>query len=196
MTLDVHNPAAFDSAFRVSSIRLEAREFFAARIRDALNGRDFALVSPDIGGFKRVQLLAELFEGDKAAAISLAVCEKRRSAGVVSGGLFAGDVRGRPAWILDDMIVGGGTMMRATKQCRAHGAQEVHLLATHALLTRATIDDLLAAGADTVTITDSVAPFPEAIADHAAVTCVGIAPLVADCLGEVLGASGPGKKSR
>lgn len=189
-TLDVHNPAAFDAAFRIPGIRLEARALFAERIRGALRGRAFALVSPDIGGFKRVQLLADLFEGDDASAMSLALCEKRRSAGVVSSGFFAGDVRDRPVWIVDDMIVGGGTMMRAAQHCRDHGASEVHLLATHGFMTGETLDALFAAGADSVTITDSLAPFSGAICDRKGVTCLEIAPILADCLREIAADTG------
>lgn len=192
-TVEVHNPAAFDSSFRIPTIRLDARALFVGHIRDARGGGDIALVSPDIGGFKRVQLLADLFEGSGADLPTLAVCEKRRVGGVVSGGLFAGDVRGRVAWILDDMIVGGGTMERAIGLCRDHGAREVHLLATHALMTAGTVDRLIAAGADSITVTNTVAPFGAALGDHPGLAVLDIAPVVADCLRDLAGGTGTGE---
>jgi ribose-phosphate pyrophosphokinase len=185
-TLEVHNPAAFDTAFRIPTIRLDARPLFAARIEAVRAGRRFTLVSPDIGGFKRVQLLADLFENAQSDAPTLAVCEKRRSGGVLSGGLFAGDVASRPVWIVDDMIVGGGTMKEAVARCRDHDAAEVHLMATHALMTPDTVDSLLEAGADSITVTSSVAPFADDFTGRHGLTILDIAPILADCLREVM----------
>src|SRR5208337_1828913 len=56
-----------------------------------------------------------------------------RDLGKVTGQMFAGDIEGRTAIILDDMITTGGTMTRAAAACRAHGAAEVIAIATHGL---------------------------------------------------------------
>jgi len=87
--------------------------------------------------------------------------EKRRSAGVISGTHLAGEVDGCAVYIVDDMICGGGTILRAAKAVRAHGASEIHAIATHGLLTK----DAVTAFAettlvDTVCVTDSTAPDP------------------------------------
>jgi ribose-phosphate pyrophosphokinase len=59
--------------------------------------------------------------------------EKTRSSGVVSGEVLAGDVRGRTAIIVDDLISTGGTLVRAAKACRAAGATRVFAAAAHGL---------------------------------------------------------------
>ncbi|HSH49517.1 MAG TPA: phosphoribosyltransferase family protein, partial [Halomonas sp.] len=76
---------------------------------------------------------------------------------IVSGDLFAGDVAGRAVWIVDDMIVGGGTMLRAAQACRARGAAEVHLAAAHALLSEEAIQSLADPAITSVTLTNSAA---------------------------------------
>ncbi len=62
-------------------------------------------------------------------------------------------------FVVDDMIVGGGTMLRAAKACREHGARAVHTLAAHGLFSPAAGELFSGDVIDTVTVTDSAAPF-------------------------------------
>lgn len=164
MTLDVHNPAAFQNAFRCPTRHLSTDRLFASAIAARASGVPLAVVSPDPGGVKRAQLLREALEAELGRGVPFGFMEKRRSAGVVSGQHFAGEVAGTAVQIVDDMICGGGTILRAAEAARAHGAAEVHAIATHALLTDAAVDALTATCAiDTLTLTDSV----NLAADHA-----------------------------
>ena len=55
-----------------------------------------------------------------------AFADKHRSSGAcVSGDLFVGDVAGSTAFIVDDLISTGGTLLRAAKAARAAGARQV-----------------------------------------------------------------------
>ena len=182
VTVEAHNPAAFDNAFRIPAVHLDARRLFVNHVRERAGDAPFALVSPDIGGFKRVQRLAESFGEEERERLTLGLCEKRRSAGVVSGGFFAGDVKDRPVWILDDMIVGGGTMRRAIRASLEAGASEVRLVTTHALFDAEALQDLLDTGAREVVVTDTVAPLGEALTGHAKVEVLSIAPMLAQCI--------------
>src|SRR5262249_26278657 len=56
---------------------------------------------------------------------------KYRSAGVVSGDAVVGDVAGKAAIIIDDLISSGTTMVRAAEACQARGAISVYAAATH-----------------------------------------------------------------
>jgi ribose-phosphate pyrophosphokinase len=81
MTLDVHNLAAFENAFRCPSTNLEAIQLFIAHFVRLLGHEKVAVVSPDIGGAKRAEqfrraLAAELHDEPAAAFV-----EKRRSGG-------------------------------------------------------------------------------------------------------------------
>lgn len=164
VTLDVHNLSAFQNAFRCRTLHLDTRKLFAADILAQGGDGPIAIVSPDGGGIKRAELLREALAALSPQSVDFGFMEKRRSAGVVSGSHFAGDVSGRRVWIVDDMIVGGGTMVRAARACLAHGATEVHLLATHAMFTESTAARLDDPAINTVTVTDSAASAEAAIA--------------------------------
>jgi ribose-phosphate pyrophosphokinase len=157
VTLDVHNLSAFQNAFRCRNIHLDSRRLFSDAILDVAGPGPIAIVSPDSGGVKRAELLREALEVVAGRPVAFGYMEKRRSAGVVSGGAFAGDVAGRQVWIVDDMIVGGTTMLRAAQACNAAGAAAVHLLATHALFSAASFASLVNSQVCDVTVTDSVA---------------------------------------
>lgn len=191
-TVEVHQPAAFDSGFRIPALRLDLRAALVEHIRAASAGRPVALVSPDLGGAKRVQLLAESFPEPERSDLALGFCEKRRSEGVVSGDLFAGDVAGRDVWIVDDMIVGGGTMRRAIATVRAAGARQVRLAATHALFAPATLDSLLEAGCAGVTVSDTTAPLAEDLRGRRGLDILPVAPLLAEAAGRLTAGPEPG----
>ena len=184
VTLDVHNLAAFQNAFRCRTLHLPTDALFAREIAARSGARVAAVVSPDPGGVKRAQLVREALEEETHRDVPFGFREKRRSAGVVSGTHFAGDVRDCAVYIVDDMICGGGTILRAAEAVRAHGAAEVHAIATHGLLTEAAVASF-AQGAtlDSVTLTDSVAPFAvrtESLGGR--LRMVSCAPLIAEAI--------------
>lgn len=156
IVLEVHNEAAFDNAFRCETIRLEAAGVFKDVIRDLVRDRPFVLVSPDIGGIKRVQHLRTVLEAAGLVPSELCFLEKLRSAGVVSGEAWVGDATGREAIIYDDLIASGGTLLRATQAARQAGAIRVHAMAAHAAFTPETQQLFGPDGPDTITVTDSV----------------------------------------
>jgi ribose-phosphate pyrophosphokinase len=88
------------------------------------------VVSPDPGGTKRADVFREALEKAVGRPVGKAFADKRRSAGVVSGDLFVGEVEGATALIIDDIISTGGTLVGAA---RAAGAKQVVALVTHGL---------------------------------------------------------------
>jgi ribose-phosphate pyrophosphokinase len=135
VTLDVHNVSAFQNAFRCRTEHLEARELFAAHCAKALGGESVAVVSPDLGGAKRAERFRESLASRLGRPVPGALIEKYRSEDVVSGEGVAGDVTGRTAILIDDMISGGGTVVRAARACRAMGAKAVWAVVTHPVFT-------------------------------------------------------------
>src|SRR5690606_39015732 len=85
VTLDVHNLAAFQNAFRCRTLHLSVDRLFAADIAARAEARPLVVLSPDPGGVKRAQLLREALEEAIGRDVGFAFLEKRRSAGVVSG---------------------------------------------------------------------------------------------------------------
>jgi len=133
MTLDVHNVAAFENAFRCPATNLEAIPLFVEHFARLLRHEKLAVVSPDIGGAKRAEqfrraLAAELHDEPAAAFV-----EKRRSGGVVTGELLVGEVRDGAVIIFDDLISTGTTLQRAARRCREAGATRIFAAATHGL---------------------------------------------------------------
>lgn len=132
VALEVHNMAAFDNAFRCQSVHLEATALFVKHFAAQSAGHEYAVVSPDIGGVKRARHFQERLEGTLGCTVNFALMDKKRSRGIVSGTLFAGDVAGRCAIVVDDLISSGTTAARAIDACRRAGAVRVEFAATHA----------------------------------------------------------------
>jgi len=183
VTLEVHNLAAFQNAFRCAAEHLDARRLFVDQLRPELAGEDIVVVSPDAGGAKR----AEAFRRTLAAAldrdIASAFMEKYRSRGVVSGEALVGDLDGRTAIILDDLIASGGTMLRTARKARAQGARRVFAVATHGLFVEGANEAMADAAFDRVLVSDSVPPFRLTdTAARAKLSVVSAAPLVGEAI--------------
>lgn len=159
ITLDVHNIVAFQNAFRCQSVHLDTRLLFAQRAVDLVGDDLVVVASPDPGGVKRAQLFRETLEAKLGRPVGSAFMEKRRSAGVVTGSLLIGELQNATVLIIDDLISTGGTMVRAAKACREHGARNVYAFAAHGLC----VGDAAAAISDTsiakTFITDTIPPF-------------------------------------
>ncbi|HTO05284.1 MAG TPA: ribose-phosphate diphosphokinase, partial [Opitutus sp.] len=132
VTMDVHNLAAFQNAFRIRTEHLEAKsllaEYFAPLVRD----ENVTVVSPDAGGVKRAEDFRQALGRATGRMPLSAFLEKHRSEGVISGSALIGDVAGRIAILVDDLISSGKTLVRGAATCRAHGATHVFAAATHA----------------------------------------------------------------
>jgi len=158
VTLEVHNPVAFENAFRCRSIALTATPLFvdyARRLRD----ENLCVVSPDTGGAKRAELFRETLEVACGRPVGKAFADKHRSAGVVSGDLFVGNVRDATALIIDDLISTGGTLVRAARAARAAGARRVMALAAHGLFMPGADEALADPSLERVIVTNTVPAF-------------------------------------
>ena len=176
VTVTTHDLAAFQNAFRCATEHLDVHVFFAHALKGRLTGRRVSVVSPDPGGEKRVELFREALERTQGAPVGKALVDKTRSLGKVTGELFGGDVAGRTAIILDDMISTGGTMARAAAACRAQGASEVIAVATHDLFVGGGEVVLSSEAIDEIWVTDSLPP-PQALTEAAARGRARIAPI-------------------
>lgn len=183
--LDVHNPAAFDNAFRVPTEHLSALPLFGDHFAATLPvNAAVAVASPDVGGIKRAQLLRELLERRLERPVELVFVEKRRALGVVSGGTVCGDPGGRIVIVLDDLCASGGTLLRASRALHEAGAADVQVAFTHspspaglsALAGSRDISDIV--------LTDSVGPALAAVPAtvRKRLRILGIAPLLAQAI--------------
>jgi ribose-phosphate pyrophosphokinase len=183
MTLDVHNIAAFENAFRCPTIHLDSRALFAPRLHALIGADPVVVASPDPGGVKRAQLFRESFERMLGRPVGAAFAEKRRSGGVVSGELLVGEVQGATVVVVDDLISTGGTMRRCAETCLDQGATRVIAVAAHGLFTGAAAEAISAPALARTLVTDTVPHFrlpPALIGTH--VEVVGAAPLFAEAI--------------
>jgi ribose-phosphate pyrophosphokinase len=183
VTLDVHNPAAFENAFRCRTQELEANGLFVAHFAPLLAGSAVTVVSPDAGGIKR----AEQFRLQLATAlrqpIDLAFAEKHRSEGKVTGEALVGDVAGKVAIIVDDLISAGSTVARAAGACVDRGALRVYAAVSHGIFADTANAVLARAPIDRIVVTDSIPPWQ--VTDpslRAKLAVVSAAPLFAEAI--------------
>jgi len=156
--LEPHNPAAFDNAFRIPAEHLHARAPLADALLAHLGDSPLAVVSPDTGGAKRAAAMRHLLATRTGREPATAFLDKHRSEGVVTGDTVAGEVAGRTAVIVDDLIAGGTTISRAARACRERGADRVYAVVTHALFAPGAERLLQDPAVDRLFVTDSVAP--------------------------------------
>lgn len=165
VALDVHNPAAFDNAFRVPTDHLSALPSFAEHFAATLPAdARIAVASPDVGGVKRAQLFREQLERRLQREVELAFIEKRRALGVVSGGTVVGEVAGRAVLVIDDLCASGGTLVRTAASLHAAGAAAVHVAVTHAPYPPGLHALAVAPHLDEIVITDSAGAAMQSVA--------------------------------
>jgi ribose-phosphate pyrophosphokinase len=181
VTVDVHNLSAFQNGFRCRGVNLDTRRLFAHEIASRAGDAPISIMSPDFGGVKRAELLRQTVEIVRSKPAGLAVMEKHRSGGLLSGGLFAGEVADHDVWVVDDMIESGETMLRAAQACRDRGARSVHLLATHAFCEAQEVQCLLDAAITSLTVTDTAGRIVMGTPDPR-IHALSVAPMVGKCL--------------
>lgn len=158
LALEVHNSAAFDNAFRIPTQHLESAELFAEHFARLTAGTEVVAVSPDTGGIKRAEQFRRALEQRSGRPVGSAYLEKFRSNEVVTGGRLIGELGGKTAILVDDLISTGTTLLRAGLACQAAGAVRILGAAVHGLFTggSALLDSPVF---ERIAICDSVPPF-------------------------------------
>jgi ribose-phosphate pyrophosphokinase len=190
VTMEVHNPAAFENAFRRPAVALNAAPLFVdyARTLAMTPGQDrnnerLCVISPDPGGAKRAELFREALETAVGRPVGKGFADKHRSSGVVTGDLFVGDADGATALIVDDLISTGGTLLRAARAARKAGARRVIAMAAHGLFMPGSAEMIADPAIDRLAVSDTVAPFRlEGIAQRDKIDTVPAAPLLAETI--------------
>jgi len=159
VTMDVHNLAAFQNAFRIRTDHLEATGLFVAHFAARLADEPrVTVVSPDIGGVKRAERFRQVLGHAMKRELSAAFLEKARAKGMMRGGKVVGDVTGT-AIVIDDLISTGGTLLHAAAACRENGAAKVYAAATHGVFTGGAARLFSGEELDRVVVTDTIPPF-------------------------------------
>jgi len=124
-------------------------------IRQHFNS-DLVIVSPDAGGVERARAFA------KRLNTSLAIIDKRRDEDQkVKAMYIVGEVEGKSAIIMDDMVDTGGTLTEAAKALAENGALSINACCTHAVLSGNAIGRIEESAIENLIVTDSIPLQPE-----------------------------------
>lgn len=118
---------------------------------------DIVVVSPDVGGVARARAFAK-----KLDDAPLAIIDKRRQAHNVAEVLnVIGDVRGKTAVLVDDMIDTAGTITEGARLLKQEGARQVYACITHPVFSPPAIDRLSSGIFEEVVVTNTIPVLPE-----------------------------------
>ncbi len=174
LTVDLH-AGQIQGFFNIPVDHLYAAPVLHEYIRTC-DFRNLVIVSPDAGGAERARDFAKRLDA------SLALIDKRREMANVSRIMHViGDVKGKDAIILDDMIDTAGTTTQAAQALRDNGANRVFAACTHAVLSGPAIERINDSVLECVVATDTVA-LEEKMAQCSKLKVVSVAKLLAEAI--------------
>lgn len=174
MSVDIHTmqiQGFFSVPFdNISPYHLFAREIKNILTKEKLGEEDLVVVSPDHGSVTRARNFAELFR-----QASIGIIDKRRPKPNLSESVnLIGEVQGKIAVIVDDIVDTGNTLIGATELLKKHGAKMILVCASHGVFSNDAITKIQKAPIDYFFITDTI--------DHpllSKIKVISVAPLLA-----------------
>ncbi len=177
LTMDLH-AAQIQGFFDIPVDHLEGLIIFSDMIIDIMKGQDksdFILVAPDMGSVNRIRKMADLTD------LSIAIIDKRREkANECEVMNIIGDIEGKTAIIIDDMIDTAGTITKAANTVVDMGAKRVLVYATHGVLSADAVTKIKNSKIERMYLLDTV-PIPkEKMIDK--IEVVGVAKLFSEAI--------------
>ena len=164
----------FDHLYAMPVMLQDLRERF--QLNDKEN--DVVVVAPDAGGVERARAYA------KRMHCTLSIIDKRRTGPNVAEVMnIIGDVDGKRAVIIDDMVDTAGTLAQAARAVIASGAREVSAYATHAVLSGPALERIDGSPLKELVVTDTISLREEA--HKTRIRQLTVAPLVAEAIKRV-----------
>jgi len=149
LTMDLH--AGQTQGFFRNPVDHMTALFMLTQYFDDLGLTDLVVVAPDAGRVKLNKKFASKLGAE------LAILDKERPAQQVAEiGYVIGDVKGKTAVLVDDMIDTAGTLRAAAQTVLDEGASRVYAAATHPLLSGKAYENLAAAGFEQIVVTDTI----------------------------------------
>jgi ribose-phosphate pyrophosphokinase len=171
LTLDLHAPQ-IQGYFNVPVDHLYASPVLLEHYRQKNLG-ELTVVSPDAGGVERARAFAKKLD------VPLAIVDKRRVDIDVSEVMhLIGDVRGRAALIIDDIIDTAGTLVKTAEALLSEGATKVYAACTHPVLSGPAVERLCKSPIEEIVVTDSV-PLSEAAQKVSKIKVLSVSELLA-----------------
>ncbi len=174
LTLDLH-AAQIQGFFDVPVDHLFAAPVVLDALRE-MNIPDLVIVSPDAGGVERARAIAKRLE------VGLAIVDKRRTAPNVAEVMrIIGDVDGRNALILDDIIDTAGTLSKTVEALKESGANRVLAAGVHGVLSGPALDRIEKSPVEMVLVTNTT-PMEEKLQRTSKLRALSVAPLLGEAI--------------
>ncbi|VEN73460.1 phosphoribosylpyrophosphate synthase [Candidatus Desulfarcum epimagneticum] len=174
ITMDLH-AGQIQGFFNIPVDNLFAAPVLISHIKENFDP-DAVIVSPDAGGVERARAFA------KRLGAGLAIVDKRREAPNEAKAMAViGDVAGKIAIILDDMIDTGGTLTEAAGALLKKGAREVHACCSHPVLSGKAVERITNSGISSVLVTDTI-PLQKKARECGKIDALSIAELVGEAI--------------
>jgi len=149
ITMDLH-AGQIQGFFNIPVDNLFAAPVLIDYMRGNFNS-DLVIISPDAGGVERARAFAKRLNAE------LAIIDKRRDAPNEAKAMAViGDVEGKVAVILDDMVDTAGTLTEAAAALTEKGAKEIHACCAHAVLSGPAIERIENSALKTMVVTDTI----------------------------------------
>jgi len=176
LTMDLH-AGQIQGFFNIPVDNVYATPVLLAYIRQQVkDGEALTVVSPDAGGVERARAFA------KRLNANLAIIDKRRvAANEVAEMKIIGEVTGKIAVIIDDIVDTAGTIVAAADAIRAAGAQEVIACCTHGVLSGRALERIKGSSLKRLVVTDTI-PLREEVRALPNVVVLSVAHLIGEAI--------------
>lgn len=136
---------------------VSALPLFADKIREiGFDPNESVIVSPDMGGLRRMEQLSELLDNLPFASVQK---ERDYESGLITASAVHGEIK-KNCFIIDDIISSGKTIVQAVEKLAELGAENIYVFATHPIFSENASHILEDSNALTIFVTDSL-PVPE-----------------------------------
>ncbi len=175
LTMDLH-AGQIQGFFNIPVDNLFAAPVNIKYIKDKYPGDDLVIVSPDAGGVERARAYAQKLDA------SLAIIDKRRLRPNESEVMnIIGEIEGKHALLLDDMVDTAGTLTSAANAMADRGAKSVSACCTHPVLSGSAIEKINNSGLEELVVTNTI-PLNEISSKCTKIKVLSIAELFAEAI--------------
>ncbi|HAJ57774.1 MAG TPA: phosphoribosylpyrophosphate synthetase [Candidatus Omnitrophica bacterium] len=173
LTMDLH-AGQIQGFFDIPLDHLFAINVFVEYIQ-RLKLNDLVIVSPDVGGIKTARAYA------KRLGAALAIVDKRRISPEKAEAMnILGEVEGKNAVLVDDLIATGGSLLEASNALKKAGVKKIFAGVVHGVLTGNAIKNIENSLLEELIITDTI-PLPDH-KKHPKIKVLSVAPLLAEAI--------------
>ena len=177
ISMDLH-VGQIQGYFNIPVDNLFAAPILLNYIRKHYDG-DLSIVSPDAGGVERARAFAKRLNS------SLAIIDKRRDEPNVAVAMnIIGDIQGKTAIILDDMVDTGGTLVESAEALIQNGAVQVYACCTHPVLSGNAEQKIEQSSIGSLLTTNTV-PLSRAAAESPKIDVVSVAEILGEAIKRV-----------